>query len=163
ADARRCRPAAHRHHPRPGQRARRGHRAVRPSRRRARPGSRPGPAARHRPRADPDPVRLLPARSGHHRAAADLAARRTAHPVTPLPSRRAGAALDTTLRLLAQEISQPQPGAAAILNRIVDILLVQLLRAWLDTGPADARTPSWLSALTDPVAGPALAALHTQP
>ena len=83
--------------------------------------------------------------------------------VLHIPSRRAGAALDTTLRLLAQEISQPQPGAAAILNRIVDILLVQLLRAWLDTGPADARTASWLSALTDPVAGPALAALHTQP
>src|SRR5215470_18595693 len=83
--------------------------------------------------------------------------------VLHIPSRRAGAALDTTLRLLAQEMSQPQPGAAAILNRVVDILLVQLLRAWLDTGPADARTASWLSALTDPVAGPALAALHTQP
>src|SRR5262252_6361905 len=39
--------------------------------------------------------------------------------VLHIPSRRAGAALDTTLRLLAQEISQPQPGAAAILNRIV--------------------------------------------
>jgi AraC-like DNA-binding protein len=38
-----------------------------------------------------------------------------------------------------------------------------LLRAWLATGPAQARTASWLSALTDPVAGPALAVLHTQP
>jgi AraC-like DNA-binding protein len=50
-----------------------------------------------------------------------------------------------------------------VLNRIVDILLVQLLRAWLSTGPAHARTGSWLSALTDPIAGPALAVLHTQP
>ena len=50
-----------------------------------------------------------------------------------------------------------------MLDRIVDILLVQLLRAWLGTDPAQARTPSWLSALTDPVAGPALAVLHTQP
>jgi AraC-like DNA-binding protein len=83
--------------------------------------------------------------------------------VLHIPARQAGAALDTTLRLLAQEISQPQPGAAAVLNRIVDILLVQLLRSWLDTAPADARTASWLSALTDPVAGPALAVLHTQP
>src|SRR5262249_54741594 len=49
------------------------------------------------------------------------------------------------------------------LNRIVDILLVQLLRAWLDTAPAPGRPASWLSALTDPVAGPALAVLHTQP
>jgi transcriptional regulator GlxA family with amidase domain len=67
------------------------------------------------------------------------------------------------LRLLALEISRPQPGAAAVLNRIVDILLVQLLRAWLDSGQARAHTASWLSALTDPIAGPALAILHNQP
>ena len=83
--------------------------------------------------------------------------------VLHIPARQAGTALDATLRLLASEISQPQPGAAAVLDRIVDILLVQLLRAWLGTDPAQARTPSWLSALTDPVAGPALAVLHTQP
>src|SRR5690348_3390418 len=81
--------------------------------------------------------------------------------VLHIPARQAGTGLDATLRLLASEISQPQPGAAAVLDRIVDILLVQLLRAWLATGPAQA--PSWLSALTDPVAGPALAVLHTQP
>jgi len=50
-----------------------------------------------------------------------------------------------------------------VLNRIVDILLVQLLRAWLDTGPERAQAASWLSALTDPVAGPALAVLHAEP
>ena len=80
-----------------------------------------------------------------------------------IPARQAGADLDTTLRLLAGEISRPQPGASAVLDRIVDILLVQLLRAWLDTAAAPGRAPSWLSALTDPIAGPALAALHSQP
>src|SRR6516165_7455799 len=49
-----------------------------------------------------------------------------------------GTELDTTLRLLAGEIRRPQPGAGAVLNRIVDILLVQLLRAWLSTGPPHA-------------------------
>jgi AraC-like DNA-binding protein len=83
--------------------------------------------------------------------------------VLHIPSRQASPALDTTLRLLAQEISQPRPGAAAVLDRIVDILLVQLLRVWLDTDPAHPRAASWLSALTDPVAGPALVMLHTQP
>ena len=83
--------------------------------------------------------------------------------VLHIPSRQAGAGLDATLRLLAGEISRPQPGAAAVLNRIVDILLVQLLRAWLATTPARPRTASWLSALTDPVAGPVLAVLHSQP
>src|SRR5215831_11077512 len=83
--------------------------------------------------------------------------------VLHIPSCRASTALETTLRLLAHEISRPQPGAAAVLNRIVDILFVQLLRDWLDTGPAQAHTASWLTALTDPIAGPAVAMLHTQP
>jgi AraC-like DNA-binding protein len=83
--------------------------------------------------------------------------------VLHIPSDRASAALDTSLRLLAQEISQSQPGAAVVLNRIVDILFVQLLRAWLAAAPAQALPACWLGALADPVAGPALAALHTQP
>lgn len=83
--------------------------------------------------------------------------------VLHISSGRAGDGLDTTLRLLGHELSRPQPGAAAVLNRIVDILLIQVLRAWLDDGAAGARSPSWLGGLTDPVAGPALAALHAQP
>jgi AraC-like DNA-binding protein len=79
-----------------------------------------------------------------------------------IPAARASSALDTTLRLLAQEIAQPAPGSAAVLDRIVDILLVQVLRTWLASAPS-ANGPSWLGALTDPVVGPALAALHTQP
>jgi AraC-like DNA-binding protein len=83
--------------------------------------------------------------------------------VLHIPLARASDPLDTTLRLLAHEISQSQPGAAAVLNRIMDILFVQLLRAWLDSGPAQAPPASWLGALTDPVAGTALAALHADP
>ena len=49
------------------------------------------------------------------------------------------------------------------LNRVVDILLVQLLRAWLDASPPLAQPASWLGSLTDPVAGPALAAMHAEP
>ena len=71
--------------------------------------------------------------------------------------------LDATLRLLAYELGQPRPGATAVLNRLVDILLVQLLRRWLATEEDTAKPASWLGALTDPVAGPALASLHTQP
>jgi AraC-like DNA-binding protein len=82
--------------------------------------------------------------------------------VLHIPASRATPGLGTALRLLAHELGQPQPGAAAVLNRVVDILLVQVLRVWLaraaPSGPA-----SWLSALTDPVAGPALASLHAEP
>jgi len=80
-----------------------------------------------------------------------------------IPAARASAALGTTLRLLAQELGEPAPGSAAVLNRIVDILLVQVLRTWLTAAPAPPRGPSWFAALTDPVVGPALAAVHTQP
>ncbi len=83
--------------------------------------------------------------------------------VLHVPAGRASTALDTTLRLLAHEMSQPRLGAAAVLDRVVDILLVQLLRAWLGTGPARPDGTCWLGALLDPVAGPALSALHREP
>jgi AraC-like DNA-binding protein len=83
--------------------------------------------------------------------------------VLHIPASRANPGLDATLRLLAHELGHPQPGAAAILNRVVDILLVQILRIWLATSAARSGPASWLSALSDPVAGPALAALHAQP
>src|SRR6516165_10166972 len=83
--------------------------------------------------------------------------------VLHIPASRANPGLDATLRLLASELGQPQPGAAAVLNRLVDILLVQILRIWTASGTNPARPASWLTALTDPIAGPALALLHTQP
>jgi transcriptional regulator GlxA family with amidase domain len=49
-----------------------------------------------------------------------------------------------------------------VLNHIVDILLVQLVRAWLTLGGGDGGA-SWLAALTDPIVGPALTATHASP
>ena len=83
--------------------------------------------------------------------------------VLHIPASRANPGLDATLRLLASELGQLQPGAAAVLNRLVDILLIQILRIWTASGTSPARPASWLTALTDPIAGPALALLHTQP
>jgi AraC-like DNA-binding protein len=83
-------------------------------------------------------------------------------PVLHVPAHDAGPALEQTLRLLAHELSRARPGTVAVLNRVIDILLIQLLRAWLDDTAAP-RPASWLAAVTDPVAGPALAALHTDP
>jgi AraC-like DNA-binding protein len=76
---------------------------------------------------------------------------------------RASTSLHSTLQLLAQETHQPAPGSAAVLDRIVDILFIQVLRTWLAASDLGPHGPSWLSALTDPVAGPALAALHAEP
>jgi AraC-like DNA-binding protein len=80
-----------------------------------------------------------------------------------IPASRANPGLEATLRQLAYELGHQQPGAMAVLNRLVDILLVQVLRIWLSTGVSGTGPASWLNALTDPVAGPALAKLHAEP
>ena len=73
-----------------------------------------------------------------------------------------GTCLDDTVRLLSRELACPQIATGYVLNRVVDILLVQLLRVWL-AGRPDELCGTWLSALTDPVVGAALAQLHEEP
>ncbi|MGW0532857.1 AraC family transcriptional regulator [Streptomyces sp. NPDC003032] len=46
-------------------------------------------------------------------------------------------------------------------DRLLDLLLVRTLKAWFD-GPGTAA-PGWYGALGDPVAGPALRAVHADP
>jgi AraC-like DNA-binding protein len=81
-------------------------------------------------------------------------------PFTSLPDvvvLRGADELEDTLRVIARELVQPRPATAVILDSLVDVLLVQLLRAWLPT------QPSWLGALRDPVVGTAVAKLHAEP
>jgi hypothetical protein len=66
--------------------------------------------------------------------------------------------LSTTLALLGAEAQAPRPGSPAVLTRLVDILVIQTLRAWLDR-EAD-HTAGWLGALRDPEIGRALALIH---
>ena len=69
--------------------------------------------------------------------------------------------LTTLLALLAEEIRSAEPGQQTVLDRLLDLLLVAALRAhW--TAP-QATAPGWFRALSDPVAGPALSALHEAP
>ncbi|MEU0462894.1 AraC family transcriptional regulator [Amycolatopsis sp. NPDC006131] len=73
-----------------------------------------------------------------------------------------GSCLDDTVRLLARELARPQLATAVVLSRLVDILLVQLLRVWVARNPAGARG-SWLGVLCDPLVGAAIAKLHEDP
>lgn len=71
-------------------------------------------------------------------------------------------ALGDLVRLLGHEIQHPRPAAATALDRLLDLVLIHILRVWLST--ADPRTPpSWLAALRDPGMAAALSALHTDP
>ena len=63
--------------------------------------------------------------------------------------------------LLAEEITREQPGQEAVLDRLLDLLLIAVLRAWF-TRP-DAETPGWYRAQSDPVVGAALKLLHDEP
>ncbi len=77
-------------------------------------------------------------------------------PVSPLTAR-----LHDTLRLIALEVEETRPGGEAVITRLADVLVVQMLRAWLSHDPS-ART-GWLGALADPDIGRALALVHADP
>jgi AraC-like DNA-binding protein len=65
---------------------------------------------------------------------------------------------ELTLRLLHSETNR---GSGALLARLGDLLLVQVLRCWLARD--EARGDGWLSALKDPQIGRVIAALHADP
>ena len=69
--------------------------------------------------------------------------------------------LSSTLRLLRHELASGESGGPAIVNRLIDILFVQLVRAWV--AGSDASNASWLSALSDPIVARALAVMHGAP
>ena len=65
------------------------------------------------------------------------------------------------LELLSAEAERDEPGQDAVLNRLLDLVVVVALRSW---GASDeAELPTWLSAVTDPYIGAALGMLHAEP
>lgn len=75
--------------------------------------------------------------------------------------RPAGAADATLIALLASEMSRDEPGQEIVLDRLLDLLLIGVLRAWLAAPGSGA--PAWYRAQGDPVVGPALRLLHENP
>lgn len=62
---------------------------------------------------------------------------------------------------LAEEIGRDDPGQDAVLDRLLDLLLIAVLRAWLSR--PEAHAPGWYRAHGDPVVGPALRLIHQDP
>jgi AraC-like DNA-binding protein len=69
--------------------------------------------------------------------------------------------VEDTVHMLAMEITSQRPGARTVVDRLVDVLLVHIVREWLALHPDTAR--SWLTALDDPQVGKAVMLIHQQP
>ena len=62
--------------------------------------------------------------------------------------------------LLAEEAGRDGPGQESYLDRLLDLLLMDVVRTWFDR---DERAPNWWRAENDPIAGPALRLLYNNP
>jgi transcriptional regulator GlxA family with amidase domain len=62
---------------------------------------------------------------------------------------------------MADESARPGKASATILDRLVDILLIQILRQWTRTNAFTQS--SWLRGMTDPAVEAALTAMHDDP
>lgn len=70
--------------------------------------------------------------------------------------------LDTPLvDLLGAEVVRDAPGQGAVLDRLLDLLLITLLRTWFDRPQSDP--PAWYAAQGDAVVGPALRLMQHHP
>ena len=63
--------------------------------------------------------------------------------------------------LMADEVVKDEPGQEAVLDRLLDLLLIAALRAWFDR--PDTGAPGWYRASGDPIVGQALRLLHHDP
>ena len=85
-------------------------------------------------------------------------------PVLYIPAGMPGddGGLAATLRLLVLELGGRPPGSRAAVGRLIDVMLIHVMRAWLRMQEEDA-TDGWLLALRDPVVARAMNAVHQRP
>ncbi|MFF8960661.1 cupin domain-containing protein [Streptomyces sp. NPDC014894] len=65
------------------------------------------------------------------------------------------------LPFLGDELAREEPGQSAMLDRMLDLLLISALRAWF--ARPEASAPRWYRALGDPVVGRALRLMQDEP
>jgi AraC-like DNA-binding protein len=65
------------------------------------------------------------------------------------------------VEMLADEVVQDGHGQQAMLDRLLDLLLVATLRQWFTDNASEA--PAWFRAAADPVVGPAVRLVHAEP
>ena len=87
--------------------------------------------------------------------------RRLLHALPPLLVLPGDSWESPLIGLLADEIVKDDPGQEAVLDRLLDLLLIAVLRAWF--ARPDAEAPRWYRAYSDPVVGKALRLIHDDP
>jgi AraC-like DNA-binding protein len=68
--------------------------------------------------------------------------------------------LEVARRMLVFEMQSPSQGSAVMVARILDLIFIQILRAWAAGQDAE---PGWLAGALDPQIGLALTAIHRDP
>jgi AraC-like DNA-binding protein len=70
--------------------------------------------------------------------------------------------LQDTVRILGRELTEPGLASSILLDRMIDVLLVQSMRAWAEEEEAN-RPGAWLAGLADPIVSAALTLIHQSP
>jgi AraC-like DNA-binding protein len=68
--------------------------------------------------------------------------------------------LDVSSQMLVLETTSPSQGSAVMVSRILDLLFIQVLRAWASGPNAE---PGWLTGAMDPIIGEAITEIHANP
>jgi AraC-like DNA-binding protein len=69
--------------------------------------------------------------------------------------------LSGVARLMAQEMSGAAFGRSYVVERLLEVLCAQAIRAYLASAPGNAK--GWTRAIQDPIVGRAMAMMHAQP
>jgi len=68
--------------------------------------------------------------------------------------------LEVARKMLLLETHSPSQGSVVMIERLLDLLFIQVLRFW---AAGDDAPPNWLTGALDPQIGKALAAIHADP
>ena len=79
----------------------------------------------------------------------------------PVVSMRQGEWDSPLPTLLCDEVLRDEPGQTAVLDRLLDLLVISFLRAWF--ARPDADPPAWYAAQGDPIVGRALRLMQNNP
>lgn len=69
--------------------------------------------------------------------------------------------LSGVARLMAEEIDRKSPGSAYIVERLLEVLCAEAVRAHIEAGKHEE--PSWFRGIKDSIVGRAIAAIHLRP